>query len=159
MSSFASVDFHLWRVLPISMPLAAVGANLALFSNNHYAFWSSAAIVFPLTALGGMVAYRTMVSHGAMQDFGATPGRFLVGTNFVTLAVLLGCGLGCALVCCRLGCFRRSRCRPQRTQREESNQHHAVGGYRWRSDGVCDHMVIPADSTHGYKLKLSAIEI
>ncbi len=33
--------FPLWRVLPIAMPLTAVGANMALFSNNHYAYWSA----------------------------------------------------------------------------------------------------------------------
>ena len=149
--------FPLWRVLPIAMPLAAVGANLALFSNNHYAFWSSAAIVLPLTALGGMVAYRTMVSHGAMQDFGATPGRFLVGTNFVTLGVLLGCGLGCAwfvvdwVVFDALGVVRSEPSERSRTR---------IAPWVDIDGEVMESAItrsLQADSTDGGRWKLSAI--
>ncbi len=149
--------FPLWRVLPIALPLAAVGANLALFSNNHYAVWSSAAIVFPLTALGGMVAYRTMVSHGAMQDFGATPGRCLVGTNFVTLGVLLGCGLGCAwfvadwVVFDVLGVVRSETSESSRT---------SIAPWVDIDGEVMESSItrsLRADATHGYTYKLSAI--
>ena len=149
--------FPLWRVLPIALPLAAVGANLALFSNNHFAFWSSAVIVLPLTALGGMVAYRTMVSHGAMQDFGATPGRFLVGTNFVTLTMLLGCGLGCAwfvadwVVFDALGVVRSERSERSRTNITpwvDIDGEVMESAITWSSQ---------ADATHGYMYKLIAI--
>jgi len=87
--------FPLWRLLPLGPPIGAICVIFMGMDFSDHVSWLVGGMVLLLTAISAVIASRTMISQGAMQDFGRAPGRTLVATNFLTLLALLGTGLGC----------------------------------------------------------------